>query len=42
MRSAFTQKLMGLMCEILSIHLVLPAEMIAQLLARVINQGAPA
>ena len=30
-RSAFTHKVMGLMCEILSIHQVLPAELSAQL-----------
>ena len=30
-RSAFTHKLMGLMCEILSIHQVLPTEVSAQL-----------
>ena len=30
-RSAFTHKVMGLMCEILSIHQVLPAELSGQL-----------
>jgi hypothetical protein len=30
-RSAFTQKVMGLVCEILSVHQVLPAEVSGQL-----------
>lgn len=30
-RGAFTQKVMGLVCEILSVHQVLPAEVGAQL-----------
>ena len=31
MRSAFTQKVMGLVCEIRSVHQVLPAEVSGQL-----------
>jgi hypothetical protein len=30
-RSAFTQKVMGFVCEILSVHQVLPAEVSGQL-----------
>ena len=40
-RSAFTYKVMGLVCEILSIHKVLPKEVSAQLRFFRVISGAP-